>query len=162
MEMTNYLSAEELGIQEWERNSLIELITVLPTLAHADTLDVWPTNMNMEGEHLKPNFNLNITATTEYECGAVCCIGGWVRAFHLGVRMAETVVLSSGQVHDIDGYVTCIQGPLRDLYFPEIVEDAYWDQITPEMAATVIDTFLQTGIADYAAVVPSEWLKEDE
>lgn len=146
--MTKYLSSRKLKIKPWERKALIELVDVLPTMAHIKESDL----TEGEAEEAKPVFNLNYTARPEYSCGTVCCIGGWVKVMDFGINL-DNPALTEDQVDEADSYVKYDRSKvLGDLYYPRKWNIAEWDHITPSEAAAVIEHFLETGIVDYGIV----------
>lgn len=79
------------------------------------------------------------------------CIGGWIKAFDLGLVDAEDpyeTVVTAAQADLICDYVSQATGGLDSLFFPDII----WDGINGDVAAAAITTFLETGAVSWASI----------
>jgi hypothetical protein len=74
-----------------------------------------------------------------YNCGSIGCIGGYV-----GLEIGMTP--PAAKLYVLDKFR---EDPLFPLYFPEDVDN--WSAITPDIAARVITTFLDSGEVNYRA-----------
>lgn len=128
-----FKTAEELGIEPWERQRLEEMLTHLDTLQHVE--DVY-----LDFDTQRPTFNMNHTASRDYDCGTVACIGGWCSLVEQGADLNK---ITAKQVNVADDYVTSATDSLRDLYFPPA--DIVYESVKPEQAKEAITNFLKTG-----------------
>jgi hypothetical protein len=122
-----YLSAAQLGIEEWERDELkrficrVEHQTIIPAL-----------------------FDMN-NGCKKNECGTVACIGGYV---------AEAKYSTIAQR---DGYVMMKdddRASLYKLYFPRCLKPYEWDKITLGDAVKAVHNFLLTGKPSWKKIRP--------
>jgi len=135
------MKLKDLGITGKERNALLDVAAALDsgTLKH--------TTETNDG----PAFNIDITADNNaYECGTVCCIGGWASILMQGGTIQKE---QSGDLIDkADDYVRGKTGcPIEALYYPSDVDD--WSDITPPVAVAAIHQFLATGKVDYNELI---------
>lgn len=110
------LTAKELGIRQWELDSLVVV---------ADKLK--------SGGIQPKNFDMHMCIEEGEECGTVCCIGGWVG------YISDYCKTSS----EINYYVSCTKDKIKSLYYPPNYFD--WRDITVGIATKAIDNFLGTG-----------------
>jgi hypothetical protein len=117
-----YLPAKALGIDDWERDRLIELLAKL----------------EMESARL----DMNQAAS---DCGSVACIGGHIALAHgVSVRGARRYVQAQGQA---GGPLAALFFP--DLTVDR--QHPGWRSGAPEAARAILN-FLTTGAPDWDAV----------
>jgi hypothetical protein len=129
-----YLSAEALGIKEWERDELIKL---------------WP--QLERGEH-----ELDMQNSSSQECGSACCIGGHIARAH---GMTEARDIDYYVVDDCrdDFEIETRSDALAPLFFPP--SDNFFGKPHPSWNATgpqgarAIYNFLTTGNPEWDAVM---------
>lgn len=85
---------------------------------------------------------MRITCKTNDECGSVGCIGGT-----MGLIMGKNA-------EDSHYYVQNARGNLRNLFFPPR-SSAEYEAITAKQMLQAINNFLDTGNADWKAVLAS-------
>lgn len=133
--MKHYLSAETLGIEEWERDGLIMTMRRLYILP----------NFGSVGEANESEevcfFDIG-QAAAKYDCGTVACIGGWNYLLTHGMN----------EIAGADDYVDSIlitdneDHPLSALYYPGNIK---WEKINNFVAAAAVEHFLETGKVDW-------------
>jgi hypothetical protein len=140
-----YLSANELGIEEWERNQLVKLVDTLPNTkhnSHNDSFKVGGTGCT---------FNMDY-GFVDYQCGTVSCIGGTMYANEYGQVTEQGYIIDE---FSTDDYI--YKHPvLADLFFPDIDDFPEYDMITPAQAAIVIKHYLTTGEIDWTLALDPE------
>jgi hypothetical protein len=139
-----YLSANELGIEEWERNQLVKLVDTLPNTKHNSHND------SFEEGGTGCTFNMDY-GFVDYQCGTVSCIGGTMYANEYGTPTESGYILDPASA---DRYVYN-HSVLDELFFPEAFDDDY-SIVTPIQAATVIMNYLTTGRIDWYLVKEPE------
>jgi hypothetical protein len=137
---SNFLSAEELKIDDWEHAGLVE---VMRRLERGELRHIVPEHERHSTYQTPDGFNMAFDGVGV--CGTVACIGGWV-ARTKGMRA--------------EGYVPNIRpgDPLDPLYYPLELGDLRagtcpWYKITTEQAAAAIRNFLTTGAPRWLEVV---------
>lgn len=140
-------SAEELGIQVWEYDALLQVRDLLATGKIEHNRDLLRRSKDVETRPTKRIFNMEITHDPDrWACGTVGCIGGWVWALHKNDDRAV------GGPEYVKGHE--YGGPLGRLYYPKLPGGvAAYKSITPKQAVIAIDNFLTTGNPDWKAVV---------
>ena len=120
------------------------------------------------------NFNLGVLADSDFECGTVACIGGWLWL----LNKEEPVATENGLIFYDDNatnraidFVSSRQGKLEELFYPpfelfaaDAEEDSeegdFWTElsnsfktVTPAQAAKAIRNFVENGDADWFSVM---------
>lgn len=143
-----FKTAEELGIQPWEREQLIAMLDRLPFLTWLEE----PHASDFKGEV----FNMNLT-TEAYECGSVACIGGFCKIAEQGF---DPLALTPANADIVVDYVHRSQGKLHELYFPMCGEENQleysYGRITNVEAAQAVSNFLTTGDAKWDEIISLE------
>jgi hypothetical protein len=137
---SNFLSAEELKIDDWEHAGLVE---VMRRLERGELRHIVPEHERHSTYQTPDGFNMAFDGVGAF--GTVACIGGWV-ARTAGMR-AEVHVQN---IRPGD--------PLEPLYYPTELSDPHddrrlWYKITTEQAAAAIRNFLTTGAPRWLEVV---------
>lgn len=133
MLMQNFMSADDLGITEPQKDALIKTLVLLETgkLQHV------PSSIEGDGS---PGFSGHFNMCNwgaAHDCGTIACIGG----------TAELV----GDVSF--GYIYGLQNKnLKDLFLPPF-DSTKWNGITPEQAARALRSYLQTGDAKWSEAI---------
>ena len=149
-----FKTAQELGIEPWERQRLEEMLTYLDTVVHI------PEAMLKYDKAHAPVFNMNHGAVS-YDCGTVACIGGWCKLREENAVMTE---LTPQQINRANMYVGDIEGPLRDLYYPfyDDRESVNYESINTVQAKEAIVNFLNTGNPKWESILTPEQTYEEE
>lgn len=163
--MPKYLSALKLGISPEERDALIWVLQKLTEQCavhvlseHTGDPDAVPAD--------RLGFNMN-DSSREYDCGTVCCLGGWASLKMQGaVDKAKRdkhghLAFRSIEVDKADDYVFQFQPRYKDsqrydeglsgLYFPP-QDRVRYESVTPDIARDVLEGYLLTGKADWPTV----------
>jgi len=119
------LSAQMLGIAEWERDGLIAFVEA----TEAGTIVHWRCKIRPIVNWL---FNMR-EACEDNECGTVCCIGGFVGLW------------SGMSPEKATRYVSGASAPLNGLYYPYLAHHQ-WSRITPKRASEVVRDYLINGV----------------
>lgn len=117
------MTAEQLQIEEWEKEALI-----------------WLRDQILEGEIEYYNFEMDeapaqgntlnmVISYSKFDCGTVCCVGGWMALYHGELQISE--------------YVASHQR-LNELFYPD-EELGDMNEITEREVLETIDHFLYTG-----------------
>jgi len=145
----------------------------------SDVADV----VGVEPDPTQRNFNLEITAKSNYDCGTVACIGGWCWLMNeekpLPPREGddkELIVYSDEAADRADAFVFNIgdeggESGLKDLFFPPFTayeveatnagnkeEESFWDSmdyglVTAEQAAKAIRNYIENDDPDWYSVM---------
>lgn len=152
--MTEFKTAKQLKIEQWEFDNLIKVMEFLDKEEITTVENKLSVNEDDKMLHLNPlKFNMATTCNA-HECGTALCIGGFVVALHIGVKLGPKIRLSQTKIDQIDDYVcndVRISYPLRNLYYPPNTISDDWDKKTPKEGAKAIRHFLKTG------KVPNTW-----
>lgn len=151
--MAKYLSAEALGIKDWEHEKLIETLALL----ESQTVTKFRYGKNQNGL----TFDMAVCGRTRYDrkdhqCGTTACIGGWMFYLHHAGLIEDGLYPSNIADLSYNYVMKEHSDSLHDLFFPSysITFDsrlAYSD-ISTEEAVTAIEHFLETGLIDWSHV----------
>lgn len=150
--MTDFKTADELGIQQWEHEQLLNILPFLETVPHSPHAEV-------------SGFNLDYSAK-EFDCGTVACIGGWCKLNQLGYEFGT--VISPDNMMDAHDYVYAARGELKELFFPFTDDDNTdidYAKVTPLDARQAVMNYLTTGKANWSSIVSEEthgWKADEE
>lgn len=156
--MTEYLTAAQLGIQEWEREALLAVAERLRSMGNQPAVPLDQDSREYRSRVTDgPDFCMNVPLERR-GCGSVGCIGG-----HVWLRGPDSEGVS-GEYAELQAmlYVDDACGVLSRLYYPWEVNPERWGDITPAMAAQAIDGVLRRHDPAWAAIVPWEWVTESE
>ncbi|MBW4656632.1 MAG: hypothetical protein KME20_26850 [Kaiparowitsia implicata GSE-PSE-MK54-09C] len=139
----------ELALTEREHASMIQVRDLFASGA----IEHSPTNVELPSGSVfymgSPCFRCDLG---EPSSGALMCIGGWFKAYDLGIVDAddtyETLVTEAASDVICD-FVSEAEGELCELFNPAIG----WAAVTPAVAALAIDGFLKTGKVNWPSVV---------
>ena len=120
------------------------------------------------------NFNLEISATSKYDCGTVACIGGWCWLLNKEEPVSTkdgSIVYDYTAIDRADNYVHLQREKLNELFYPpfgryfadaesgsededfwRVLSDCY-KTVTSAQAAKAIRNFLKNGDADWFSVM---------
>lgn len=159
------------------RKGLLAVAEMLETkaLVHTDTMPDLGDNPPKPNQL---NFNLEVTALTNYNCGTVACIGGWCWLLNKETPDSKaengTIVYDYSATERAEHFVhraSDQDNNLRDLFYPPFemfAEEAakngsedwkFWDdmedyrKVTPEQAAKAIRNYLKDGNSDWRSVM---------
>ena len=132
------------------------------------------SDIGIEPKPNQKNFNLEVTANSDYDCGTVACIGGWCWL----LNKEEPVATENGLIFYDDNatnraidFVSSRQGKLEELFYPpfelfaadageDSEEGDFWRElsnsykkVTPAQAAKAIRNFVENGDADWFSVM---------
>ena len=144
MLMQSFLSADDLGITEPQRQALMKTLVLLETgklvhVRHRDDLSIdFEAARSFSGQ-----FNMNSWSHTYFECGTICCIGG-----------------TAELIGDVDFEYSAPPGSaLYNLFYPQTDDDldddddVDWEDITPAQAARALRSYLNCGNPNWADAV---------
>lgn len=139
----------ELCISESEFASMIQVRDLFASGA----IEHSPSNFELpRGSVFYMGYSCFRSSDEETACGALMCIGGWIKAFDLGIVDVddpyETMVTAAHE-QAISAFVCEAEGGLQDFLRPDVP----WAGITPAAVALAIDAFLETGLVDWKAIV---------
>ena len=120
------------------------------------------------------NFNLEVSANSDYNCGTVACIGGWCWLMNKEEPVTTedgSIIYGEDSIERADYYVHSQRGKLNELFYPpfgryfadaesgsededfwRVLSDSYIS-VTPAQAAKAIRNFLKNGDADWFSVM---------
>ena len=120
------------------------------------------------------NFNLEVSANSDYNCGTVACIGGWCWLLNKEEPVATedgSIIYDDNAIERADYYVHSQREKLNELFYPpfgryfadaesgsededfwRVLSDSYIS-VTPAQAAKAIRNFLKNGDADWFSVM---------
>lgn len=124
------LTFSELGIEQWEYESLLKVLDGLKMGT------IKEDNFNME-----EIIDANARWSGKVTCGTAACIGGWVGIF--ADKTPGEIVRYVAEYREKDR-------PFSDLFYPPQILD--WDKITTEDAVAAITNFLSTGHPNWLGV----------
>ena len=133
-------TARQLGITAKEYKALLK---VRDLLSKREVL----FNMGaiISDERYHPGYGRDV-----HNCGAVCCIGGWMAVvMHGELDNFDFYKIECGV---IDYVVDKRSQSLSKLFYPTPV-DIEWSEITPSQAIRAIDNFMNTGDPDWSSIV---------
>ena len=120
------------------------------------------------------NFNLEVTADSDFECGTVACIGGWLWLLNKEKPAATkdgSIVYHYKATNRAIDFVSSRRGKLYHLFYPpfelfaadaeeDSEEEDFWRElsssytkVTPAQAAKAIRNFVENGDADWFSVM---------
>lgn len=140
---------DELGLTEGEHASMIEIRDLFLN----DAIEHSPTNVELpRGSAFYMGHACFRTSIDETSSGALMCIGGWIKAFDLGlvdVHDTYETEVTDEHVGVISDFVSEAEGEICRLFNPDIP----WRLITPRVAAMAIDAFLANGSVNWKSYV---------
>lgn len=147
-----YLTAEKLGIEEWEFTGLAWFVEFarLGKLKPVSNLMI-DTMGNEKGKN-QPLFNMSIVQKN-LECGSVACIGGYVFLHEHGAELDRD---QAKLLHyEAMRYVGERKGTLKNLYYPWDSGVYYTESMETDLehVADVVEFFLTTGKVDWRRMV---------
>ena len=120
------------------------------------------------------NFNLEVSANSDYNCGTVACIGGWCWLLNKEEPVATedgSIIYDDNAIERADWYVNSQRGKLEELFYPPFSEyfadaeigsedEDFWrafsetyKTVTPAQTAKAIRNFVKNGDADWFSVM---------
>jgi hypothetical protein len=135
--MSEFLSAEALGIEQWVRDALVEVLKLFAAgkMIHADLQTTRFTPREGRDREFSHEFNMACGASA-HPCGTVACIGG----------TAEMV--AGVKIGTMDDTQTA---ELEELLFPSNLGN--YARITPAQATRALRSYLTNGSANWAAAM---------
>lgn len=134
----------ELGLTEGEFASMIQVRDLLAR----DAIEHYPSVVELpSGSVLYMGATCFRVDLDEVASGALMCVGGWIKAFDLGIVDADDpyeTVVTAAQEDVIADFVSNAEGALYELFNPA----GGWASYTPAVAARALDHFLTTGTVD--------------
>jgi len=165
---------EELGIKQWEYDSLLKVRgnLVLESMMHVLDKDLARGHAFNMGYTGSPATELDEKGN-EADCGTVCCIGGWMKVIEQKWTPNEKgfIPLDYERQNLVENYVSEAEGELHALFYPlmsmddysrgnwydEVYENGFYhveySKITPRQAVDAIDNYLETGSANWFQVL---------
>ena len=159
------LKAALLAVAEmFEAN---EIVHVSSQIAEIDDIDIKP----------KPdqrNFNLEVAADSDYNCGTVACIGGWLWLMNKEKPVSTkdgSIIYGYKAIERAIDFVSSRRGKLYELFYPpfelfaadaeeDSEEEDFWRElsssytkVTPAQAAKAIRNFVENGDADWFSIM---------
>ena len=131
-------------------------------------------DVGIEPQPNQKNFNLEVSANSDYNCGTVACIGGWCWLLNKEEPVATedgSIIYDDNAIERADYYVHSQQGKLEELFYPPFElffaeaesgseDEDFWRglsdsfaKVTPAQAAKAIRNFLKNGDADWFSVM---------
>lgn len=139
---------DELGLTEREHANMLQVRDLFARGA----IEHSPSNVELPAGSVfymgHACFRLDLDETRS---GALMCIGGWIKAFDLGLVDVEepyATRVAEADERAIAEFVSEAEGGLHSLLHPDVP----WSAITPSVVARAIDTFLTHGVVDWRAV----------
>lgn len=114
----------------------------------------------------KYNFNQEISAASNYDCGTVACIGGWcwllanekpIQETDTNVKYRQAAVDRAS--HFVWGHNDSDRAEgLHELFYPPFehidgLEDVLFDDVTPQQAAKAIRNYIESDNPDWEKVM---------
>ena len=131
-------------------------------------------DVGIEPQPDQRNFNLEVSANSDYNCGTVACIGGWCWLMNKEEPVTTedgSIIYGEDSIERADYYVHSQRGKLNELFYPpfsryfadsedgsedeefwRVLSDCY-TSVTPAQAAKAIRNFLKNGDADWFSVM---------
>jgi len=143
-------------------------------LVHSSSQVVGLDDINIKPKPDQRNFNLEVTADSDCECGTVACIGGWLWLLNKEKPSATkdgSIIYNYKATNRAIDFVSSRRGKLHELFYPpfelfsadaeeDSEEEAFWrdyvdsyGKITPSQAAKAIRNFVENGDADWFSVM---------
>jgi hypothetical protein len=121
-------------------NNLTDLADLLRSLSNDELTD---------GVGFDMRFSYDDKEDTALECGSACCIGGWVQHCNPELRGYDLTVAVATLLPEALGEDDTLWNELHELCFPELGDDYYaWDA-TPQQAARAVEILRDTGKCDW-------------
>lgn len=132
------------------------------------------SDIGIEPQPNQKNFNLEVIADSNYDCGTVACIGGWCWLLNKEEPVATEnglIFYDDNALERADWYVSSQRGKLKELFYPPFSEyfanaesgsedEDFWrglsdsfKTVTPAQAGKAIRNFLKNGDADWFSVM---------
>ncbi len=135
----SFLSASDLGITEPQKAALMKVLVLLETGKLRNCPMGGPSD---SAKMYSGQFNMN-QWSAENECGTIACIGG----------TAELVGdLEARELND----AAYSHKPLHALFYPYIVDNRDWTDITTAQAATALRSYLTIGDARWDLAIAGD------
>ena len=171
-----------LDTKEGLRKALLAVAEMLEAneLVHTKSNFAWYntgvflTEIDAPPKSHQRNFNLEVSANSDYNCGTVACIGGWCWLMNKEEPVATedgSIIYDDNAIERADYYVHSQRGKLNELFYPpfgryfadaesgsededfwRVLSDSYIS-VTPAQAAKAIRNFLKNGDADWFSVM---------
>jgi hypothetical protein len=165
----------DLGIKKGLREALLAVAEMLEAneLIHTNRGN-GVVDVGIEPQPNQKNFNLEVTANSDYDCGTVACIGGWCWLLNKEEPVATengSIIYDNNAIERADWYVNSQRGKLEELFYPPFElffaeaesgseDEDFWKElsdsfskVTPSQAAKAIRNFLKNGDADWFSVM---------
>ena len=165
----------DLGIKKGLRKALLAVAEMLEAneLIHTNRGN-GVVDVGIEPQPDQKNFNLEVTANSDYDCGTVACIGGWCWLLNKEEPVATedgSIIYDNNAIERADWYVNSQRGKLEELFYPPFgryfaeaetgsEDEDFWRElsdsfakVTPSQAAKAIRNFLKNGDADWFSVM---------
>ncbi|CAB4214598.1 hypothetical protein UFOVP1459_49 [uncultured Caudovirales phage] len=131
-------------------------------------------DVGIEPQPDQRNFNLEVSANSDYNCGTVACIGGWCWLLNKEEPVATedgSIIYDDNAIERADWYVNSQRGKLEELFYPPFSEyfadaeigsedEDFWrafsetyKTVTPAQTAKAIRNFVKNGDADWFSVM---------
>jgi hypothetical protein len=165
----------DLDTKEGLKTALLAVAEMLETneLVHTNS-NTGLIYVGIEPQPDQKNFNLEVSANSDYNCGTVACIGGWCWLMNKEEPVDSTVgsiIYDDNAIKRADWYVNSQRGKLEELFYPPFElffaeaengseDEDFWRglsdnyaKVTPTQAAKAIRNFLKNGDADWFSVM---------
>jgi len=166
----------DLDTKKGLRKALLAVAEMLETneLVHTNAGIPGVGDIGITPQPDQRNFNLEVSATSKYDCGTVACIGGWCWLLNKEepvVTEDGSIIYDDNAIERADLYVHSQREKLNELFYPpfgryfayaesfsededfwRVLSDSYIS-VTPAQAAKAIRNFLKNGDADWFSVM---------
>lgn len=153
-------SCEFLKIEPQERDALLWMYDNIETLRHVNDVSTLfnPLKVNAFNMGQAADIPFKYENTRKDPCGAVACIGGWMKIHMLGVKpnpktglydVGEYIRQAADYVYDVEDSGK----PIERLFFPKAINNSTWSNIKPKQAKRAIGNFLMTGFPKWRDAV---------
>jgi hypothetical protein len=161
----------DLDTKEGLKTALLAVAEMLEAneLVHTNS-NTGVVDVGIEPQSDQKNFNLEVTANSDYDCGTVACIGGWCWLLNKEEPVATedgSIIYDDNAIERADWYVNSQRDKLEELFYPPFgryfaeaeigsEDEDFWrelsdsfSKVTPAQAAKAIRNFLKNGDADW-------------
>lgn len=165
----------KLGTKKGLKKALLVVAEMLETndLVHTSSSSGF-ADIGIKPQPQQRNFNLEVSADSNYDCGTVACIGGWCWLLNKEepvVTEDGSIIYDEDSIERADYYVHSQRSNVYELFYPPFStyhadsesgseEEAFWDDlscsyksVTPAQAAKAIRNFVKTGNPDWYSVM---------
>lgn len=166
----------DLDTKKGLRKALLAVAEMLEAneLVHTKSNRIWQgtgvTEIDVPSKPHQRNFNLEVSANSDYNCGTVACIGGWCWLLNKEEPVATedgSIIYDDNATERANYYVLSQREKLNELFYPPFgryfadaesgsEDEDFWrglsdsyTSVTPAQAAKAIRNFLKNGDADW-------------